>query len=135
MNDFGQIVGQAVNATTFQTMPILWTVGAAPPTSSQLRSTRIDLSARLRSGLVTVTGAVTVKDESDSPVSGAVVSVTWTRPGGAVANQSSTTDSKGVARFTASGGRGTYTLSVTTITKTGYTFDPANSVLSKSITK
>jgi probable HAF family extracellular repeat protein len=31
MNDLGQIVGQAINATTFQTMPILWTVGGAPP--------------------------------------------------------------------------------------------------------
>lgn len=28
LNDFGQMVGQAVNATTLKTMPILWTVGA-----------------------------------------------------------------------------------------------------------
>jgi hypothetical protein len=40
-----------------------------------------------------------------------------------------------VASFSTSDGNGTYTLTVTNIVKTGYTFDPANSVLSKSITK
>ncbi len=32
-------------------------------------------------------------------------------------------------------GRGTYKLAVTNIIKTGYKFDPANSVLTRSITK
>jgi hypothetical protein len=45
------------------------------------------------------------------------------------------TDSTGIARFSTTGGRGTYTLTVGNITKTGYTFDAANSVLTKSITK
>jgi hypothetical protein len=34
-----------------------------------------------------------------------------------------------------SGPRGTYTLTVTGVTKAGYVFDAAGSVLSKSITK
>jgi hypothetical protein len=34
-----------------------------------------------------------------------------------------------------SGGRGTYTLTVTGVSKTGYVFDAGASVLSKSITR
>jgi hypothetical protein len=39
------------------------------------------------------------------------------------------------ATFSTKSGRGTYTLTVTNISKTGYTFDPANSSLTKSVTK
>ena len=68
-------------------------------------------------------------------VTGAVVSTTWTKQGGTSVTQTATTGSTGVARFATSGNRGTYTLTVTNISKTGYTFDPANSVLSRSITR
>jgi hypothetical protein len=106
-----------------------------PPTSSKLRSTTITLSAKERRGVVTVSGNVTVKDESNAAVPGATIFVTWTLPGGATANQTATTDSTGVAKFSTRNGKGTYMLTVTNITKPGYTFDKANSVLSKSITK
>ena len=49
--------------------------------------------------------------------------------------QTATSGSTGVARFSTSGSRGTYTLTVNSISKTGYTFDSANSVLSSSIAK
>jgi hypothetical protein len=76
---------------------------------------------------------VTVKNGSNAAVSGAAVSIRWTKPGGATATQSATTGGNGAANFTTSGNGGTYTLTVTNISKTGYTFDPAKSVLSKSI--
>jgi PKD repeat protein len=109
------------------------TVNAAG--STVLRSTAINLSATLQSRKVSVTGNVVVKNTSGAAVSGAVVSATWAKPGGATVTQTATTSSTGIARLSTSGNRGTYTLTVNNITKTGYTFDPANSVLTKSITK
>ena len=76
-----------------------------------------------------------MKNELGNLVSAATVYLTWQKPDGSQVNQSGQTNSSGVASFTTSGGRGTYTLTVTNIAKTGYTFDPANSVLSKSITR
>jgi PKD repeat protein len=102
--------------------------------SPVLRSTTINLTAKLSRSKVTASGQVTVRDGSNATVSGATVSIRWTKPGGATATQSATTGSNGVATFTTSGNGGTYTLSVTNITKAGYTFDKANSVLSRSIT-
>ncbi len=103
-------------------------------TTNCLRSTDIALTA---SGLsrVTVSGNVTVKDEKGNLVASAQVQATWTRPDGSKVDQTATTNTSGVAAFSTSGGRGTYTLTVNNITKTGYVFDPANSVLSKSITR
>ena len=108
-----------------------------PPTQGQLlRSASISLSAKLsRNGAVSVSASVTVKDESGVSVPNAAVSVRWRLPDGSTADQTASTSSNGVARFTTSGRRGTYTLSVTNITKAGYTFDRTNSVLSKTITK
>jgi hypothetical protein len=45
------------------------------------------------------------------------------------------TDTSGNANLSTKGARGTYKLTVTNTSKTGYTFDAANSVLTKSITK
>ncbi len=59
----------------------------------------------------------------------------WTKSGGTTVSQSATTDPGGKAQFQTTGGRGTYTLTVNNVTKSGHTLDPANSVLSKSITK
>ena len=78
---------------------------------------------------------VVVKNTSGAAVSGAVVSATWARPGGATVTQTATTSSTGIAKFSTTGGRGRYTLTVSNISKTGYTFDAANSALTKGITK
>ena len=120
----------SINAGGSSTLP-------PPPAPAQfLRSTSISLSAKLiKSGSVSVSGSITVKDENGVSVSGAAVAVSWRLPDGSIQNQTANTSSSGVARFTTSGRRGTYVLNVNNITKSGYTFDPSNSVLSKSITK
>lgn len=46
---------------------------------------------------------------------------------------SAATNSTGVATFSVTSGKGTYTLTVTGITRSGDSFDPAHSVLSQSI--
>ena len=100
-----------------------------------MKSTAISLSASLQRNRVNVTGNVTVEDSSGRAISGAVVSSTWAIPGGGMVTQSATTNTTGIARFNTSSTRGTYTLKVNGISKTGYSFDSANSVLSKSITR
>jgi len=113
--------------------------GPPPPpgtcTVDCLRSTGLALSARLRKGVVTVTGKVTVMDETGASMRNANVNVTWTLPDGTQLSQTASTNRKGIAKLTAGPDRGTYVLTVTGISKAGLTFDPDNSVLSKSITK
>ena len=109
---------------------------APSPTATSLRSASITLSASLQGKrTVVVTGLVAVKDEKGASVSGATVTTSWKLPGSATQSQTSSTISSGAASFSVKGGTGTYTVTVTSITKSGYTFDPANSVLTKSITK
>ena len=106
------------------------------PTVSQiLRSTNIALSARMKRSLVTVTATISVRDGAGKAASGATVSGTWTLPDGSTQARSATTNSTGNATFSISSGRGTYALTETNITKAGYAFDQANSVLTGSITK
>lgn len=100
-----------------------------------LRSNAINLSATLQRNRVSVIGDVVVRNGGGAAVSGAVVSATWTRPGGTTVTQSATSGTNGVARFGTSGSRGTYSLRMNSITKSGYSFDAASSVLSNSITR
>jgi hypothetical protein len=100
-----------------------------------LRSTSINLSAKAQGGQVKVKGVVTVKDENGTVIPSAQVATKWALPDGSTQKKKATTDTSGNATLSTQSGHGTYTLTVTNITKTGYTFDPANSVLSKSITK
>jgi len=100
-----------------------------------LRSTDIALSARARKGTVTITGNVKVQDETGAKMQNANVDATWTLPDGMPSAQMATTNQKGEAKFTVAGGSGTYTLTVTGMSKLGFAFDPDNSVLSNSITK
>ena len=100
-----------------------------------LRSTAISLSGRASGTKVNLTGSVTIKDAFGKSVSGARVSALWTLPDGSTRLVYANTDSLGRARFTTSGGRGTYTLTVLNVTKVGYFFDPLASILSQSITK
>jgi PKD repeat protein len=111
------------------------TIVVNPAGNTVLRSTAINLTGRVRGRQVSVTGDVVVKNAAGASVSGAVVSARWTKPGGTTVSQTATTGSTGNARFSTSGNRGTYTLTLTNIAKTGCTFDSANSVLTGSITK
>ena len=74
-----------------------------------------------------------MKDGNGIAVSGATTFVTWNVPSGATITQTATTSTKGLASFTFTDLRGSYTLTVTNLTKTGCTFDPANSVLTKTV--
>jgi IPT/TIG domain len=107
----------------------------APTAAASLRSTSITLAAKVARSGVTVTGAVTVRNGNGGIVSGAIVDTTWTLPGGTTQSQSAMTNSKGVANFIVRNTRGTYTLTATNISKSGFIFDSANSVLTRSITK
>jgi hypothetical protein len=84
--------------------------------------------------VVTVKGQVTVRNENGSPIPQALVVVTWTLPNGTTQSQNAWTDNRGLALFSTSPSRGTYTLKVVNIVKSLYTFNPSRSVLSKSIT-
>jgi len=103
--------------------------------AASLKVSRIALSGRVQGSRATITGIVYVQDAAGAAVRKATVSVRWTLPGGATRASSSTTDSAGRAQFRVSGARGAYTLSVTSVSKTGYVLDTAGSVLSRSITK
>jgi Tol biopolymer transport system component len=78
---------------------------------------------------------IQVRNELRLPVAGALVSVKWTAPGGRSKTAQKPTDSNGVVGFQVKGPHGTYIVTVTNITKQGATFDPAQSVLSKTIIK
>jgi PKD repeat protein len=112
---------------------VVITVNPAPATI--LRCSAINLSGKLQGSKATITGNVAVVDGAGTAVGGAVVSVTWAKPGGSTVTQTGTTGANGIAKFSTSGSRGTYTLTVNNITRSGYTFDAAHSVLSNSITK
>lgn len=100
-----------------------------------LRSTKIALTETLTDNRVTVTGRIPVKNANGVHVPAAMVTVQWTRPNGNFIDRSAITNLNGIARFSIKGGRGTYILRVTNITKSGYWFDSASSTLSQSITK
>jgi hypothetical protein len=101
-------------------------------TAGCLRSTTIDL----RSTPNGVNGLVTVADENGAVVSGATVSAMWSLPDGGSQTQNGETNTSGVVSFRiASTTPGTYTLTITDITLTDFTFDPDNSVVSQSIVK
>lgn len=109
-------------------------VNVASPAAS-LKVSSIALSGKVQSSKATITGTVYVKNAAGAAVRSASVSVRWTLPGGVTRTSTSVTDSAGRAQFSVSGARGTYTLTVTGVSKSGYVFDAAGSVLSKSITK
>ena len=107
-------------------------VGSSGPV---LRVTNIAMSGSVRGSTASISGVVTVKDGSGKVVSGARVDARWTLPNGSTKTASGTTSSSGTVKFSTSGARGKYTLTVTNVSKTGFTFDAAGSVLSASITK
>jgi hypothetical protein len=111
------------------------TITVTPAIARTLRSTDITLSGKRNGRRVSVSGQVTVRDDTNTSVSGVNVSVSWRKPDGTSVAQSALTNTSGVASFNTSGGRGTYTLTVTNLARSGYTFDAARSLLTRSITK
>jgi len=73
-----------------------------------------------------VRGAVAVADSAGASISGAAVTVTISRPGAAPVTQTKPTNSAGIATFSTSArSPGTYTFTVTNVTKAAFTYDPA----------
>jgi hypothetical protein len=111
---------------------VLVNVVAAPAT---LRVTDIALSGKLKGSQASITGMITVRNSSGVAVRNASVTARWTLPNRSTRTSTVTTDSAGRALFSVASTRGTYTLTVVGVTKSGYVFDAAGSVLTKSITK
>ena len=103
--------------------------------SGTLRVTNVALSGIVKRSIAIINGDVTVKNNLGQAVSSASVNIRWTLPNGTTKTATATTGANGRVRFTVSGPRGTYTMTIIDVTKPGYTFDPAGSVLSKSIIK
>ncbi len=104
------------------------------PALNRMRTTRIDFEVTPLNDQFSIRARVMVVDDNQNPVPGAVVAGFWNLPGVSVPhNQTAPTDSAGEAAFTATNGPGSYTLNVTGVAKTGFTFDANNSVLRQSI--
>lgn len=107
-------------------------VGAS---AKSMKVTSITLSGTVSGTKANITGLVYIKDGSGKLVSNANVAIRWTLPNGSTKTMNAATNSSGQVKFTVSSTRGTYTLTVTNVTKSGYVFDAAGSILSKSIKK
>ena len=134
INDAGEIAAQAFNNRTGDTHAVRLRPGTQPPpecTVNCMRSTKIVL----RSQADAIDGRVTVRDENGLALREALVVVRWTNPDGSSDNHFAFTGAKGVARFlTTREQPGRYTLTVVNILLTDYTFNPSQSLLTKSIT-
>jgi probable HAF family extracellular repeat protein len=134
INDAGQIAAYAFNNSTGLTHAVRLQPASTPPpecTVNCLRSTDIVLRILRRA----IEGRVMVRDENGTPVAQALVLARWTHPDGSSATQYVTTNATGQARFlTARGQPGRYTLTVVNILLSQYTFNPRQSVLTRSIT-
>lgn len=108
----------SVNVTTATTLNVL-------------RVSSITLSA----SNAAITGRVTIRDRNGRTVRGATVFAEWRLPNGSLETATATTNSLGYAYFIRASGSGTFTLRITNAAKTGYSFDAANSILTKSITR
>jgi probable HAF family extracellular repeat protein len=137
INDAGQIVGYAHNNHTGQTHAVRLQPTTTPPPACSfqcLQSTSIALRAKYARRAYTVKGTVRVNDEHGSAVAGAMVVGRWTQPDGGQRDEYAWTDANGLAALSTRGGSGTYTLTVIDMYLSQYLFDPAHSVLSRSIT-
>lgn len=120
-------------ATATATPTATATATTTPTAAAIVRSTDIVLSGKTGKMSVSVTGTVTIRDGRGAALSGATIDVTWLLPDGTSQAQSSTTSERGNAAFRISGIPGSYTLTVGNVRKAGYTFDSANSILTKTI--
>ncbi len=138
INDAGQIVGYAMNNFIGQTHAVRLRPASGPPpecTFQCLRAIRVVLQSQaLRGGNYSIKARVEVRDENAAPISGALVVGRWTLPDGSSQDDNVWTNSNGVATTTTGGQRGLYTLTILNVVRSQYTFEPSESVLSKSIT-
>lgn len=105
-----------------------------PPQPNVMTVSNVVLDGRALGPAAFIWGSVTVTN-SGGPVNNARVSVLWKLPGGGTKTVTASTYGRGQASFLQFGSKGTYTLTVTNVAKSGQTFDPDGSVLSQTITK
>lgn len=103
--------------------------------AKSMKVSSITLSGTVSGSKANITGYIYIKDGSGKAVSAANVAIRWNLPNGSTKTMNATTNSSGQAKFAVSSTRGTYTLTVTNVTKSGYVFDSVGSILSKSIKK
>ncbi|HSI10731.1 MAG TPA: hypothetical protein VK961_01745 [Chthoniobacter sp.] len=119
------------------TVDTLYTTGSSvsPCQPETMKVSKIMLTSGKSGSTCTVTGKVTVLETAypQQSVSGATVTITWSRPNANSVVKSATTDSNGIATFTTSGPSSTYTLTVNNVTKSAFTWDKSSSTLSKII--
>jgi PKD repeat protein len=125
------------NAGLTDSKSVTITAGASGPATT-MSVADIAMSLRSSWGRTEAAASVVVRDSSGNPVSGATVSGTWS---GAVSGTGSVlTNSSGQADFRSARVRATsgsvFTFTVTGISLSGYTYDPARNVeTSDSITR
>jgi hypothetical protein len=101
--------------------------------TKQLRCTSIELSYQGDGTVIIVAGKVEVKDDSGAVVQGATVAVDWALADGSTLHQAADTGQNGVADFSVSDGRGSYTLSIAKIKRADGVYDEQNSIHVKKI--
>lgn len=80
-----------------------------------------------------VVAVVRVVDADGAAVAAAAVDAGWTPPRGASSDLEATTDSQGRATFSVKKSRGTHTIRIVGVAKTGFDYDEQGSVISKSL--
>jgi hypothetical protein len=93
----------------------------------------VSLSARVRRKGATVTAKITVVDDQNAAIDGALVSATWSVPKGSSVAAVADTNNEGEAKLRVSEGLGTYTIVVNNVEKDGYQFAPEGVELTYSI--
>ena len=118
----GQFGSDSVGVTVQNTIP-----------SNSMHVSNIDMSYTVKGPNYTVAMVVTIVDENGSPVSGATVDLSLDVPGGGTATGSGTTGSNGTATFTyRSKNTGTYVATVTNVSHSSYTYNPAANVVTSA---
>jgi hypothetical protein len=112
---------------------IPWFTSSEAPPSCAANHSCLRSDIALQSFGRSVTATVTVVNDLGNPVADVGVTATWTLPDGIQVSQSGTTSGLGVVRLYVSGPPGVYTFQVTSLTKTGFSFDRDNSILQETI--
>jgi len=118
----GQTGSSSIGVTVQNTVP-----------SGTMHISAINMSYTVKGPNYTISIQVTIVDETGAPVSGAVVDLSLNIPGGGTATASGTTGSNGTVTFTYRGkNRGNYVATVTNVSSSSYTYDPAANVVNSA---
>ncbi len=108
--------------------------GGEPGETPEMHVAAVEMSYIQRKAANFVTSVVTAADSGGDPVSGAAVAHTFTLPDGSIVIQTGTTGDDGTAAFKVrSRLSGLYKSTVTSISKTGWLYDPASNTQTSAI--